>query len=786
MKKSVIFFFVLLSVSSNAQFTVKGIIIDSKTKERIQNVNISEPGGKNSTSDVSGYFYFRNIKSDFIKLHFSHINYIPDSLSVEIYSDTVLTIYLSPKTISLKDVIVTSGKFEQKKEDLTYSSSIITESEITKYPAATVSELLKSEPGLALIRDGNWGTELNIRGLSRSNIVTMIDGNRIETATDLSARLSMIDISDIERIEVIKGAASYLYGSGATGGMINTITKTADYRDKFYINGSTVSSFNSVNNNLSNYISLFSGNDFFRTKVSASFRKAGNTKTPSSMLKNSQFTDYSFNAAVSFIPSQNNEISFNFQQFKAEDIGIPGAYGVFPDNASVRYPVELRRLFSISYQINNISDYFSRFSVKYFNQFILRDVENIPNIVQTIPGQPVRRVSVLSINPSAEHNTNGLQAQINLTDKRSHYFIAGIDLWQRKYNGIRTREQKIDFINPATGETNNTIYKTIIEKPLPDAVYSNAGIFFQDEIKVTDKNLRIIIGGRYDLIKIKNNEVSSPLYEINNGIVNYNPPGQTKLWSSSSSINNSYVYNLGILWSASDNVVFSANVSRSFRSPSLEERFQYIDLGNILRLGNPYLKPETGNFFDFGIRLKNNNFNFNGSIFANYLRNLVSENPAVFEGRNAFVKVNIGKAFLYGYDFDFSAQISDKFTIYGNSSFVRGENVKDKSNLPQIPPLRAVTGIRSDIFPEVEIDFSGSFIHSQYKTAPGEIFSTGYAYYNLYLTSDKFNFGLVNCLFSAGIENIFNREYRDHLSTSRGIVKSEPGRNFYFKINLTW
>ena len=53
MKKSVIFFFVLLSVSSNAQFTVKGIIIDSKTKERIQNVNISEPGGKNSTSDVS-------------------------------------------------------------------------------------------------------------------------------------------------------------------------------------------------------------------------------------------------------------------------------------------------------------------------------------------------------------------------------------------------------------------------------------------------------------------------------------------------------------------------------------------------------------------------------------------------------------------------------------------------------------------------------------------------------------------------------------------------------------
>ncbi|HBG54593.1 MAG TPA: hypothetical protein DDW70_10370, partial [Rikenellaceae bacterium] len=63
--------------------------------------------------------------------------------------------------------------------------------------------------------DGVWATNINVRGLSEDRLVILIDGNRVETATDLTASLSMVDVNDIEHVEVIKGAQSSLYGTGA-------------------------------------------------------------------------------------------------------------------------------------------------------------------------------------------------------------------------------------------------------------------------------------------------------------------------------------------------------------------------------------------------------------------------------------------------------------------------------------------------------------------------------------------------------------------------------------------
>ena len=98
---------------------------------------------------------------------------------------------------------------------------IVDKEEIQKRPAVSLPDILQNEPGISLIRDGIWGTEISIRGLNRENIITLIDGNRITTSTDVAARLSMIDLNDIERVEVIKGASSSIYGSGATGGIAN-------------------------------------------------------------------------------------------------------------------------------------------------------------------------------------------------------------------------------------------------------------------------------------------------------------------------------------------------------------------------------------------------------------------------------------------------------------------------------------------------------------------------------------------------------------------------------------
>ena len=489
--KIVIAIFTLLLVQFLAfaqSYDIKLKISDVGNNTPIANANISVSERFFGTTNNFGEVLFKDISMGYYFIKISHISYKTFEFNIELLSDTVIYINLSSESVKLQDVIVTANKYEQNIQVLPYSVSSVSKKEIEMSPLFTVSDLLKTESGISLLRDGIWGTEVSIRGLSRANVVTLIDGYRIETSTDISARLSMFDLNDVERIEVIKGAASSLYGSGATGGTINVISKSGSYTNKLSLTGSYSGGFNSVNNFFSNGLNLIASGNEWILKLSGIYRKAENTQTPAGELSNSQFEDNSFSALFQLKPLENHEIKFNYQQFNAYDVGIPGAAPLFPNNAIVTYPEELRRLLSAEYKINNLSQSLIKLSARYFHQFISRDVENIPGIVQFIPagnGQPPRRVSVLKINPGADHNTDGFQTQADFKFT-NHYLIAGFDYWTRNYNGLRTRDQKIEFLNPIDSSVVRTLYKTIYEKPLPDADYSSAGIYLQDEMNLLD------------------------------------------------------------------------------------------------------------------------------------------------------------------------------------------------------------------------------------------------------------------------------------------------------------
>jgi len=762
-------------------------VLDGENNLPVKSANISLSEKYFGTSNENGDAVFTEISKGEYYLTISHISYNSFEGSIDINSDTTVTIKLYPGSVKLQDVIVTSGKYEQNIQMLPYSVSSVNKKEIEISPFFTVPDLLKEESGISLMRDGIWGTEISIRGLSRANVVTLIDGFRIETSTDLSARLSMFDLNDVERIEVIKGAASSLYGSGATGGTVNIISKSGSYTNKLNLMGNYSGGINSVNRFYSNAINLIASGNEWIAKLSGVFRKAQNTQTPAGELPNSQFKDNSLSASIQIKPFEKQEIKFSYQQFNAYDVGIPGGAPLFPNNALVTYPEEARKLISAEYKINNLSRALVKLSTKYFHQFISRDVENIPGIVQFVPSgnsQPPRRVSVLKINPGADHNTDGVQTQ---TDFKfvNHYLIAGFDYWKRSYNGLRTRDQKIEFLNPIDSSVVRTLNKTIYEKPLPDANYSSAGIYLQDEMKLFE-NLNLTLGGRYDFIWLNNSETLNPLYETNNGVVNNNPAGQKVLWEAESAENKSYVFNIGLLYLLSDKSNLSFNAAKSFRSPSLEERYQYIDLGTVVRVGDPNLKPEQGYFFDLGFRLFPDDLNFTTSIFFNSLKDLVAEVPGTYDGRNALVKVNIGEALLYGVEYSFNYRLFSDLNIYNNLAYVRGLNQKDDQDLPQISPLNSIIGIEYFPLNWMSADFSAILFAEQNKVAPDEKTTPGYATFSFKLNFTDLKIGAINSGFSLGIENIFDKGYRDHLSTNRGSITIEPGRNFFIRVNLAF
>ncbi|MCX7610885.1 MAG: TonB-dependent receptor [Ignavibacterium sp.] len=778
---TILLLFSQIALSQN--FTLQGRIFNSQTSEPIEKAFVFISYSYFDYSNNEGFFSI-NLPRGKYNIKISMLGYKTLETSVSIDSENLIqNFYLEPSPIQLDNVIVTTDRNISLLRNSTYSKSIISESDIQEKPVISLPEIMKNQPGISIVRDGIWGSEINIRGLSRENVVTLIDGNRIVTSTDISARLAMIDMNDIERIEIIKGASSSIYGSGATGGIVNIISKSPKYYEKFSFNGKFASEYNSVNKLSVVSTNLYGGNSFITGKFSGSFRKADNTKTPKGILKNSQFEDFSISSSLNIIPFDNHKIKFDYQLFKAEDVGIPGS-SLFPNQADVRYPEEKRQLISVGYDLQNLSEVIYKISLKYSNQYIRRKVENIPYTIQNVaatPTTPARRISVLKIEPEADHYNNNLQFHTNLFFAERINLITGIDYWDRKYNGFRQRFQKIEVLN-ASGNVTSTTNRIIAEKPLPDSKMKSLGLFVQSDTYIIDNKLFLMSGFRFDLINIEGKETLNPLYEINNGVLNPKPAGQKILWRERNAVDNSYSGNLGFRYSFNQNLDLTLGLSYAFRSPSLEERFQFIDLGSFVRVGNPDLKSELSKSVDFGARYYSNHLKIISSIFYNKFENLVSELPGKFDGRDARIKTNIGEARLYGFDFRTEYNFYSDYVTYVNLAYVKGDDLTAKSDLPQIPPLNGMIGYKMGLFDIVQIDINSTLFAEQNKVAAGELKTPGYAIFNLYLNTNPFSLFNTKLRFFAGVENILDKAYRDHLSSTRGLIKLEPGRNIFVKV----
>ena len=756
--KMMFYCFSLLVVFNSFQLaqtsSFKGKVLDYETNSPLAGVNIYDTGREYTAStDNVGNFVIKNIPYGKYNFTFTFIGYLTQKISIDINkSSAAKTVKMIPAPITLGEVTVTSTKTDMTIKETPFPMEIETKKNIEETNAVTAPDLLSSLPGITLQRDGIWATSVNIRGVGSSSQVILIDGDRIETATDLDASLSLIDLNDIERIEVIKGSASSLYGTGALGGVVNFITKAPDFSDELSTSGSISSYYNSVNKGYSHNINFDLKRNFWYFRLNGTLRKAENTKTPSGILNNSQYSDNNISALVELLPIENQSLKVEYQKYEGNDIGISGGYPLFPDNALVKYSNIERNLFSVKYEVKSISNLLRKISIKYYNQNIYRYVENIPYLVQH--PNSLQNVYVESITPSARHYTNGIQLQTNLTPYSDQLLIAGIDIWQRKLDSRRERNLKIEMLD-SSGAAIAANYQTVGERPLPEASFTCIGMFAQDDINL-NKKLKLSIGGRIDKISVSNSEISNPVYIILNGIRNNSPQNQVLNWSSYNVHDISWSGNVGCIYSINEYTDVAFNFARSFRSPSLEERYQYIDLGNLVKLGNPDLKPEKGYFFDMGLRIWDKIFLLKWNVYLNLLNDLVTQMPGSYENRPALIQTNIGKARLYGSDFSFQYNYNSWASLYLNASYIIGKDILNDLYLPQIPPLNGVVGLRLTRF-GYQLDVSVNIFTAQNKVAPGEITTPGYIFFNAFISSPSFKINFADCRILGGIQNLTNK-----------------------------
>ena len=240
--RDVLFLLFLLGFSGHltaqsAQIT--GRIID-ENGQPLAGVNIAlERTVLGAATDLDGFFIIQRAPSGSFTLAVSMIGYRTykqDVLIVQGEAIDIGIVPLSPKPISGETVVITASKYEQELQNVPASLSLISRQEIQSRNILTIDQALKYVPGVNMN-----STQMNIRGSSGysrgvgSRVFFLIDGIPILTGDTREVSYDVIPTYLIERVEIVKGAGSALYGSSALGGVVNMITKDIDQIPHYYV-----------------------------------------------------------------------------------------------------------------------------------------------------------------------------------------------------------------------------------------------------------------------------------------------------------------------------------------------------------------------------------------------------------------------------------------------------------------------------------------------------------------------------------------------------------------------
>ncbi|MBU3678610.1 MAG: TonB-dependent receptor [Candidatus Kapabacteria bacterium] len=225
--------------ASQRLVTIVGTVLDGQSDKPLRGATVQQVGtSRGAYTSSSGGFSLRCIKQDSILLRVSFVGYAQAQLSVAGDSSSVDVgpIRLEVSSRRQQEVIVTANKRVQAVQDVPISVSIVKTEDLAQRGIVRLDEALRYVSGISIARD-----QVSIRGASGfalgvgSRTMVMMDGFPLISGDNGDIKFDVMPVADIERIEVIKGAGSALYGTGALGGVVSIITKQPT--DVFSVSG---------------------------------------------------------------------------------------------------------------------------------------------------------------------------------------------------------------------------------------------------------------------------------------------------------------------------------------------------------------------------------------------------------------------------------------------------------------------------------------------------------------------------------------------------------------------
>ena len=233
-------FLVVTPLSFPQSYNIKGIITDTLNNP-LQYVNVTIIGTTyGDASDEKGQYEISNLSTGTYDIKFSAIgysDYIMEDLVIS-NSSLQINVVLKEEIIESEAVLITSGKYEQKKSELPVSAELISGTEFIERNFSDMEDALRYVPGINMVDD-----QISIRGSSGysrgagSRVLLALDGLPFYTGDTGETIWEAIPVTELNRVEIIKGAASSLYGSSAIGGVVNAISRDISKRSTTTVNG---------------------------------------------------------------------------------------------------------------------------------------------------------------------------------------------------------------------------------------------------------------------------------------------------------------------------------------------------------------------------------------------------------------------------------------------------------------------------------------------------------------------------------------------------------------------
>jgi len=633
--------------------------------------------------------------------------------------------------IELERIVVTPLRYTQEISKVPFSVTVITKSDIEKTNAQTMVDLLRPFSGVT-VRDyfGNGvKASADLRGFGEfagSNTLVLVDGRRVNEVDLSGVSWTQIPLETVERIEIIRGMGSVLYGDNAVGGVINIVTKKGEGKPFFEIE-TNVGSYETEKYRL----------EFGGRKEILSYFLQFNRHSTNGYRKNSDYRGEDFFGKV--IYDFTDCISLNLSGgYHNADFGLPGALResqlrifsrrdtIFPEDNVGEEDGYLN--LELKSKINEALEFDNQLS------FRRREVDNYLLSSQALDH---REIDTLSFRPSFILETTLLG--------RKNKFMGGIDFYW------------IDSLVDAYSGFGSIYYEG--EKMRETAIDKDSiGYYFQNEIEFKE-NLNFLWGYRLEKTKYSFSSIPQP------GIWSADP------WISSIRVEESLKldeesFNLGLNYLWKDDSKIFINFGKSFRFPATDEYYSIWATPPV----NAELLPQTAYNYEIGMENKfNPSFKIGLNLFDMRLRNELYYDPITFTNRN------YDKTEHRGMEIFAKWRTWECLTIEGNYNFTEAifkEGNYSGNQIPLVPrhKFSLIGGL--DLFKRWQLNtvlnYCGErfFINDQMHDYPP---------LDDFLTVDvrlKYRFKEGGDIYF-GINNLFNEKYSEYGAIS--ILYNEPG-----------